>query len=141
MRIRDCFDKRLLRRTSPSPEKAERAIEMAKAKLENAKSLLSHGFYEDAIVNCYTSMFQAARALLFKDGIIEKNHYCVILYIDEYYVKKQRFEKKYLNWLNEYRVERHDTLYGLEPSDTVEDEAELALERATGMLNRIKEIV
>jgi uncharacterized protein (UPF0332 family) len=141
MRVQDCFDKRLLRRTSPSQEKATRALEISERKLRTAKALLSHGFYDDAIVNCYTCMFQAARGLLFKDGIIEKSHYCVILYLDGYYVRTGKLDQKYLNWLDTYRVERHDALYGLEDSEIVEDEAKLALKRGAEFLDEIKRII
>lgn len=141
MNMRDCFEKRMLRKTEPSPEKAERAMDMAWERIERAKGLASHGFFEDSIVSAYTAMFQAARALLFRDGITEKSHYCVVQYIDEIYARKGQMEPKYVTWLNIYREERHINLYGLEPSAPGNDGSKLAIERAKEFVSQIKEML
>jgi len=74
MKTSDCFKKRLLRNITPDKLKMKKALEMA-------EYLFSNEFYEESIVSSYTSMFQAARALLFRDGIIEKSHACVVAYL------------------------------------------------------------
>ena len=141
MNTKDCFERRLLRRTEPSPEKAARALEMAMGRIERAESLAVHGFFEDAIVSAYTAMFQAARALLFKDGIVEKSHFCVVQYLDEIYSKKGHMEQKYVTWLNTYREERHISLYGLEPTGTEKDDSRLAIERAREFVSHVKKML
>jgi uncharacterized protein (UPF0332 family) len=90
MRSDDCFKKRLLRRTKPDPLKVTKALEMAKLKEERAQELFKNNFFEESIVSSYTSMFQAARAILFNAGVIEKSHACVVAYLRENYSSKFR---------------------------------------------------
>ena len=85
MRLDDCFKKRLLRRTKPDLLKSKKALEMANLKIERSAELLESDFYEESIVSSYTSMFHSARALLFKDGITERSHACVITYLSKEY--------------------------------------------------------
>ncbi len=85
MRVDDCFKKRLLRISKPDSLKVAKALEMAKVKNERARDLFENGFFEESIVSSYTSMFQAARALLFHDGVVEKSHACVVAYLREKY--------------------------------------------------------
>jgi len=72
MKADDCFKKRLLRRTKPDPLKVIKALEMSSVKKERALELFENNFFEESIVASYTSMFQAARALLFNDGSLKK---------------------------------------------------------------------
>ena len=65
------------------------------------------------------AMFHAARALLYKDGIQEKNHYAIFLYLRERYATK--IPLRILNLFNLYRIERHETMYGLEYQPRRED--------------------
>lgn len=74
MRIKDCYEKGLLRKRRPDPRKCERAMELAHKDLERARKLLESEFYMESRLLSYTGMFQAARALLFKDGIFERSH-------------------------------------------------------------------
>lgn len=78
MKLNECFRKRLLRKERPDSEKSERSIEVAEAKLNEAKRAFSHGLLDATIVLAYTTMFHAARAILFKDGIVEKSHVCLM---------------------------------------------------------------
>jgi uncharacterized protein (UPF0332 family) len=70
MNIDDCFEKRLLKRGRPDRLKSAKALDMAAKALDQAEKLREHEFYEQTILYSYTSMFQASRALLFKDGIM-----------------------------------------------------------------------
>jgi uncharacterized protein (UPF0332 family) len=58
----------------------------------------------------YTAMFHSARAILFRDGIRERSHECIPMYIRETYPAL----KADANKLDSYRKFRHDALYGLE---------------------------
>lgn len=71
MSVNKCFEKRLLRKSRPDKLKSMKALDMSARALEQAEKLMEHEFYEQVILYSYTSMFQGARALLFKDGIIE----------------------------------------------------------------------
>jgi len=139
MRADDCFKKRLLRRTKPDPLKVTKALEMAELKNERARDLFESDFFEESIVSSYTSMFQAARALLFNDGVVEKSHACVIAYLREHYSSK--LGQNMINWLDTYRLERHESFYGLEKSTIDEDEAEDALEKSEKFLETVQQIL
>jgi hypothetical protein len=77
MKLHDCYGDNLLRMETPSPEKAKKALEIAYERTTRGKALLEKDFFEESLICCYTAMFQAARALLFREGIIEKSHACV----------------------------------------------------------------
>jgi len=139
MRSSDCFKKRLLRKTKPDKMKMKKALEMAELKLERSQELLNNEFYEESIVSSYTSMFQAARAILFNDGIIEKSHACVVAYLKENY--EQTLGKDRISWLDTYRLERHESFYGLEKSFIDEEEAEDALEKSEKFLWSVNQII
>jgi uncharacterized protein (UPF0332 family) len=139
MKASECFQKRLLRRTKPDPLKVTKALEMAEVKRQRAQDLFDNDFFEESIVSSYTSMFQAARALLFHDGIIEKSHACVVAYLRENYSSTLGQDK--INWLDTYRLERHESFYGLEKSNIDEDEAKDALEKTEKFLGTIQQIL
>jgi uncharacterized protein (UPF0332 family) len=138
MRLEECFKKGLLRRRRPDKLKSKRALELAGMDLERAKKLLEKGFYMESTLLSYTGMFQAARALLFKDGIMERSHACVIEYLKEHYVKRHIIALNHVNWLNSMRVERHETLYGLERKDVTREEAEDSYRNASMFIEEIK---
>jgi len=139
MRVNDCFKKRLLRKGKHDFLKAQKALEMSERKRERAENLFESGFYEESIVSSYTSMFQATRALLFRDGITEKNHVCVIAYLREYYVKSLGPDR--ISWLDTYRLERHESFYGLDPSELDKQEAKDAIDKTEKFFSSIKDIV
>jgi len=139
MKASECFQKRLLRRTKPDPLKVIKALEMAEVKRQRAQDLFENDFFEESIVSSYTSMFQAARALLFHDGIIEKSHACVVAYLREHYSSELGQDK--INWLDTYRLERHESFYGLEKSNVDEHEAEDALEKSEKFLKSVQKIL
>jgi uncharacterized protein (UPF0332 family) len=139
MRADECFKKRLLRRTKPDKLKETKALEMAEVKKERALELFESDFFEESIVASYTSMFQAARALLFHDGVIEKSHACVVAYLIKYYSSK--LGQNMINWLDTYRLERHESFYGLKKSIIDEKEAKDALEKSEKFLESVKQIL
>ena len=112
MRSDDCFKKRLLRRDRPDMNKAIKSIEIAFEKLNRSYALFEDEFFEEALVKTYTSMFHAARAIFFKDGIIEKSHVCVVAYLGDNYSSELGKDK--ISWLDTYRLERHESFYGLD---------------------------
>ncbi len=139
MRVDDCFEKRLLRRTKPDPLKVTKALEMAELKKERALDLFKNDFFEESMVASYTSMFQAARALLFNAGIIEKSHGCVVAYLREHYSSK--LGQNMINCLDTYRLERHESFYGLEKTTIDEDEAKDALEKSEKFFESVQQIL
>ena len=138
MRLDDCFKRRLLRKGKPDILKYKKALEMANLKIERAKELLESGFYEESIVSSYTGMFHSARALLFKDGITERSHACIIAYLAKHY--EQSLGQDRINWLDTYRLERHESFYGLEAVRIDEYEAKDALNKAEKFLESVRNI-
>jgi len=139
MRLDDCFKKRLLRTDKPDILKSNKALEMANLKIERAGELLESGFYEESIVSSYTGMFHSARALLFKDGITERNHACVIAYLSKEY--GQSLGQDRISWIDTYRLERRESFYGLEASGMDKYGSKDALNKAEKFLESIKNII
>lgn len=119
MSLRECFEKRLLRETKKDLKKAHRSLEIAYQKLQRAKLAFNQELFDSAIILGYTAMFHAARCLLYKDGIQEKSHFCVVLYLRGKYGAK--IPVYLINSMDNFRVERHEILYGLEFVPTRED--------------------
>lgn len=139
MRLEDCFEKGLLRRRRPDLLKVRRAMEIARIDLDRAKRLMAKEFYMESTLFCYTGMFQAARALLFKDGIFERSHVCVIEYLKEHYVRNHILGVNYLSWFDSMRIDRHEALYGLEVREVSCEEAEESLRRASEFVGEIED--
>ncbi|MEK6928559.1 MAG: HEPN domain-containing protein, partial [Nanoarchaeota archaeon] len=118
-------------------DKTKKSLEIARQRIESAEYLLkiNQKFNHYIIVDAYNSMFHAARALLYRDGIQEKNHYAVFVYLKEKYSSK--IPLNIINLLNIYRIERHEAVYGLEYRPTKED-AKSALEDARLFIKEIE---
>jgi len=138
MNIDECFKKRMLRKTQTDIKKAKRSIEIAENKLETAKKSFKKELYGPTIIYGYTSMFHSSRALLYKDGVQEKSHICLVLYIREKY--KDIIPPYLINSLDSFRKERHETLYGLDFIETKKD-AELSIDDAKQLLLTVKKIL
>jgi len=140
MKLEECFDKRLLRKERPDLERSKRSIEVAEAKLHEAKKAFVHRLFDATIILAYTAMFHAARAILFRDGIVEKSHICLIEYLREIYVNTGKLSEATVNALNTLRIDRHETLYGLEAKGS-EKEAKYSLEKTKEFLATIKDLM
>lgn len=136
--LRECFEKRLLRETRRDLRKARRSVEMAELKLERARLAFRMKLFDLAIVSGYTAMFHAARGLLYRDGVQEKSHYCLVLYLRVTYAG--RVPIRLVNSMDNFRVERHEILYGLEFTPTRED-AEVLMKDAKDFIQVVKELL
>ena len=79
-------------------------------------------------------MLHAARALLFMDGVKERSHACVVVYLKERYGKDSRLVK-YFNLLDSYRISRHEIVY--RGSYVSREEASSAIEDSKNFLSII----
>ena len=133
----DCLKLRLLRKIAPDSEKTKKSLELARERIESAEYLskISLKLNYPIIVEAYTAMFHAARALLYRDGIQEKNHFAVYIYLKDKY--SNRISLNIINLLNTYRLERHEAVYGLNYRPSKED-AESALEDAKLFVSEIE---
>ncbi|MFH1916815.1 MAG: HEPN domain-containing protein [Nanoarchaeota archaeon] len=139
MDVNECLEKGLLKKETPDKRKADKSIEVAVYKLERARKLLELGMFEETILNGYAALFHAGRAILFRDGIREKSHYALFVYLKEKYSDK--LERRFLNELNSYRLERHDISYGLEKPQIGKEEAEHIVEAAKNFINATKKMI
>jgi uncharacterized protein (UPF0332 family) len=115
MKIHECIEKRLLKKDVPDIDKAKKSLDTADHKLSIAKKELEAKIYEGALISSYAAMFHAGRALLFRDGFVEKSHFAVYAYIKERY--EDRIEARYLTELNTLRLQRHAVMYGIEEGE------------------------
>jgi uncharacterized protein (UPF0332 family) len=133
--VEDCFKFRLLRKIDPDLKKSERSMEIAKQSLKEAENAIKLKIFQFAILESYMAMFHSARALLYKDGIQEKSHFAVFVYLKELYSSK--IPLHVINFLNIHRIERHETMYGLEYKPEKED-ALTALEDAKSFVQEVE---
>lgn len=139
--VDDCIKFRLLRKVPVNRDKTLKSLEIAKSRLKVAKKLYNIGkevLFSHIVVEAYTSMFHASRSLLYKDGIQEKSHFAVYIYLKENYHKK--IPLNIINLLNIYRVERHEVLYGLEYKPN-KDEAKQSIKDAETFIKEIEKII
>jgi uncharacterized protein (UPF0332 family) len=139
--LEECFERRQLRSTSPDLLKSAKSVATAEEKLNEAEQLSRAGFRKAAIVMAYAAMFHAGRALLFKDGIVEKSHYCLVQYLNEKYVKTGKLENRLITIMDSFREERHDVMYGLERLTVKEGEEKTAIENAKELIEVVKKLL
>ena len=133
--VEDCFKFRLLRKINPDKEKSKRSLQIAEVKLKETEEALKLKIYTYVIIGAYMAMFHSSRAILYKEGIQEKSHFAIYIYLKEKYSNK--IPLHILNFLNIHKTERHEALYGLEYKPEKND-AELALNDAKIFVKEIK---
>jgi len=114
-------------------DKATRSIEVSGEYIEKAKDNLKMENYGIVIFCSYTSMFHAARAILFRDGVKERSHVCIISYIRERYPDLRNL----VNMFDSYRKSRHTSLYSLDYLID-ENDAREAIRDAEFFMRRLK---
>ncbi len=105
----DCIKKGLIRKTTASKEQASLSLEKARGLLGDAEDDLEEKRYSSATIIGYTAIFNAARALLFRDGYRERSHFCVMRYLESEYANEIGMEM--LARLNDFRETRHEVQY------------------------------
>jgi len=139
--LRECFASRKLRRIRPDRLKAQKSLEAAVTKLERAKSLLRDGHNDAALLYAYSCMFGAGRAVLYKDGIQEKSHYCLAKYLEEKYAREGKIDSDTITLLNAFREERHAIMYGFEEVKVREEEAREAITTAEKFIQTARKLI
>jgi uncharacterized protein (UPF0332 family) len=94
--------------------------------------------YDSCIASAYMAMFHAARAVLFRDGIREKSHYCIARYLDKY-VDEDLLEEEWVVLLDRIRDVRHQDQYTLY-HHTTEEEASFSIKISKQFVKRIKKL-
>lgn len=136
--IEDCFRFRLLRKIKPDKEKSKMSLEIAEQRLKEAEKGIKLKVFQFTILEAYMAMFHSARALLYRDGIQEKSHYAIFIYLKEKYSNKMPLN--IINLLNIHRTERHEAMYGLEYKPEKQD-ALIALKDAKVFVEEIEKLL
>jgi uncharacterized protein (UPF0332 family) len=136
--IEECIKLRLLRKTKIDLDKSRKSLELSEKAIKETESALGSPFFKYAILNAYMAMFHSSRSVLYSDGVQEKSHYAIFIYLKEKY--SNAIPISILNLLNIHRIERHEAMYGLEYEPTLE-EAELALKDAKQFVGEIKRLM
>jgi len=110
MGIRDCLEKGLLKKSETSKDKIDSSLLISSDFLEKAKGNMKMRYYNIAFTLAYSSMFHAARALLFSKGYTERSHMCLVLFLKEEYKSSPEIHNL-LEVLDAYRVSRHSVQY------------------------------
>ena len=136
MNIKDCFSRGFLVKVSPSWNKVKQSLDVAESNIKKAKDNLEIRNYDVCVVLAYTSMFHSLRAILFKEGVKERSHICLLAYIKSKYPRMI----KLLNNIDSYRRFRHTALYGLEELVS-KDEANRSIKVAKETLSFVNNIL
>ena len=125
-KLNDCFNKGLLKEDTPNLDLAKKSLTQAEFFLKEAMELLELGKKQIAVISLYNAYFHTARALLFRDGIKERSHYCIARYLEEKYVNKKLIKGKFLNGFETVMSLRHNVQYSTEKISIDEDLSELS---------------
>jgi len=141
--IDDCFELGLLRKTEPSHSKSERSLLSAREWLSEARKNLEAEALRSALSSAYLAVFHSARAVLFRDGVREKSHYCIGLYLQRY-VEDGSLEEDWPMLFDRIRSVRHADQYSFMARPTDEevragiDLAERFIERMVRLLKETR---
>ena len=136
MRLKQCYEEGLLKKQKFPSEVIEKELDNAERHLANAKKCIETGMYDLSTVSIYTAMFHAARAILFRDGIKERSHVCVIAYLRNNYPSLNEHTKIFDN----YRRTRHTALYSIEFTQDIDDSG-YGIELAKDFVEAVKGVL
>jgi uncharacterized protein (UPF0332 family) len=135
----DCFKQGLLRYVEPSKKKSEESIKQAEEWFNEAMINFKAGANRSALSSVYLSIFHAARAILFIDGVREKSHYCVGMYLEKY-VEQGLLEKNWVMIFDRMRSIRHADQYSFYTTHTTE-EIQSYINTAKEFVERMKKLL
>lgn len=124
-KLKECFSKGLLQTAQKQPDLSLKDLRQAEFFLKETEELIKLDKKVMAALSLYNAFFHCARALLFKDGIKERSHYCIARYLEETYVKKNVVDVLFLNAFETMMSIRHNAQYSTDPVEIEEDLVEL----------------
>ena len=68
-------------KTPATKAEIENSLQLAGQYILKAKKIFKAGVFDIAFTTAYTSMFHTARALLYRKGLKERSHYCLIAFL------------------------------------------------------------
>jgi uncharacterized protein (UPF0332 family) len=118
---------------------AAKSLEQSQVWLEEARVTLAAGALRSSIIAVYNVYFHAARAVLFQDGLREKSHVCIELYLESY-VTRGLLEDTWLLLFGHLRSTRHQDQYSFGPIPSREEIEEM-VNNATAFCSRMERLV
>ena len=137
--IEDCFERGLLRKVEPSRSKSEQSLLQAGEWLSEAEKNLEAEALRSAISSAYLAVFHSARAVLFRDGVREKSHYCIGLYLQRY-VEDGILEEDWPMLFDRIRSVHHADQYSFMALPTVE-EVQAGIDLAERFIERMERLL
>lgn len=137
--LEECYGKGLLRKVDPSTGKARDSLRQARTWLQEAGQAFAAGALRSALLAVYNGYFHAARAILFRDGVREKSHYCIELYLGSY-VSGGLLEAEWIAMFGRMRNARHTDQYSFHPAPSRE-EVESAIKGGGRFIDRMEHLL
>ncbi|MBI5458108.1 HEPN domain-containing protein [Methanobacterium sp.] len=137
--LENCFRRRQLLKVEPSLIKSERSIQESYKWLKESHKNIEGSAYSSAQLSTYLVFFHAARAVLYRDGVREKSHYCIGVYL-EAYQNEGLLEENWIILFDRMRNNRHAGQYSFQVEPTKE-EVESGIKSAVNFLKRIIELL
>jgi uncharacterized protein (UPF0332 family) len=137
--IDDCFLRGGLRKVEPSRTKSEQSLLQAGDWLSEAEKNLEAQALRSAISSAYLAVFHSARAVLFRDGVREKSHYCIGLYL-QMYVENGALEEDWPMLFDRIRSVRHADQYSFIALPTME-EVQASIDLAERFMERMERLL
>jgi uncharacterized protein (UPF0332 family) len=137
--IDDCFELGLLRMVASSQTKSEQSLLQARDWLSEAQKNLASEAYRSALASAYLVVFHSARAVLFRNGVREKSHYCIGLY-PQRYVEKGALEEEWPMLFDRLRSVRHADQYSFQAKPTVK-EVQAGIDLAERFMDRMERLL
>ncbi len=134
-----CFEEGKLQLVLPSEKKAGESLRASRENLNEANEALKNGIVRAATNSCYVAIFHAARALLFRDGIREKSHFCLEQYLNTFVISG-KLEPKWITFFASMRDKRDTNQYGFQPPPTRE-EIESSVHLAAQFVDRMESLL
>lgn len=132
--LKECLEKRFLVKSKSDEELSNKELNEAEYDLEKAEKALKDKDHKWCIVKCYYSMFHAAKAILCKEGYMEKKHIAIVVVLEELN-KEGKIENKFVNDFKAAMSAREDADYHYSYS---QETAEYDLEICKEFLNMTK---
>ncbi|MFH1751536.1 MAG: HEPN domain-containing protein [archaeon] len=137
--VKDCFEKGLLKKTSKSKTLALQDLEQSEFFLNEGFDLIELKKKEMSLIALYNSAFHAARAILYKDGVKEKSHYCLQKYLEEKYLNKGLNDEE-LSLFDKLKGIRQEVQYNVTKVEIEEDMDEL-YNQTEEFIEKIKKLI
>ena len=136
MSLKKCFQAGQLKNVTPDLALAKKSLLRGKNILNEVKKLQKQNFIEVSEQRLYQAYFHMFKALLYKDGVKERSHYCTILYVKEKYQPKLN---SYVEIIEILKDLRNQSQYGVEEVYREEEEIKNWLQDAHALSYLIEE--